>query len=346
MPVESKFPARMGDGYMVEMTRSELRADIEAATQEAARRARCAPLTQDEQEHLLDIYASRAAFTAVDVGDQVVLSCDGGGSKMTGSDLQDLLESEQRLGQDILELWHIEYSYKAIKTILPFQQQMMQNVQLMLTAPVQYGAQPNLAFYSKPDGPAENWFELLPRGEIAGARAAIEDAMEHATKDFVFVGEGMMEAGADGMDFDTTGGAGDADLYSTLRAVRHLRERFPEAGIEVGLAGEFVIGVHGGLEWAGRRLAGLWPAGQLEVCQDAGATIFGPAVNIRTTKSCAWNAAYSLTAIKPCMGLARIPVHPNVGQGVCGVPVNGYPGEDASSRAAKAHVEILRCDGL
>ena len=72
---------------------------------------------------------------------------------MTGTDLQDLLESEQRLGQDILELWHIEYSYKAIKTILPFQQQVMQNVQLMLTAPVQYGAQPNLAFYSKPDGP-------------------------------------------------------------------------------------------------------------------------------------------------------------------------------------------------
>ena len=53
----------------------------------------------------------------------------------------------------------------------------MQNAQLMLTAPIQYGAQPNLAFYSKPDGPAENWFELLPRGDIAGARAAIDEAM-------------------------------------------------------------------------------------------------------------------------------------------------------------------------
>jgi dimethylamine--corrinoid protein Co-methyltransferase len=346
MPVEAKVPTRMGDGFMVEMTRSELRADIEAATDEAARKAKAPPLTADEQAHLLDIYASPAAFTAVDIGDQVVLSCDGGGSKMTGTDLQDLLESEQRLGQDLLELWHIEYSYKAIKTILPFQQQLMQNAQLMLTAPIQYGAQPNLAFYSKPDGPADNWFELLPRGDIAGARAAIEEAMEHATKDFVYVGEGMLDAGADGMDFDTTGGAGDADLYSTLRAVKHLRAKYPEAGIEVGTAGEFVIGVHGELEWEGRRLAGLWPKGQLEVCQDAGATIFGPAVNIRTTKSCAWNTAYSLTVIKPCMEAARIPVHVNVGQGVCGVPVNGYPGEDASSRAAKAHVEILRCDGL
>ena len=346
MSVEPRIPARMGDGFMVELTRSELRTDVEEATREAARKAKCEPLTPAEQEHLLDIYASRAAFTAVDIGDQVVLSCDGGGSKMTGTDIQDLLESEQRLGQDILELWHIEYSYKAIKTILPFQQQIMQNAQLMLTAPIQYGAQPNLAFYSKPDGPAENWFELLPQGRIAEGKAAIEEAMEHATKDFIYVGEGMIEAGADGMDFDTTGGAGDADFLSTLRAVKHLREKFPEAGIELGMAGEFVIGVHGELEWEGRRLAGMWPKDQLAVCQDAGVTVFGPAVNIRTSKSCVWNASYSLTVMKPCMAEARIPVHPNVGQGVCGVPVNGYPGEDAASRAAKAHVEILRCDGL
>ena len=115
--METRIPTRMGDGYMVEMTPSELRADIEAATEEAARKAGCAPLAQDELDHLLDIYASRAAFTAVDIGDQVVLSCDGGGSKMTGTDLLDLLESEQRLGQDILELRHLEYSYKAIKTM-------------------------------------------------------------------------------------------------------------------------------------------------------------------------------------------------------------------------------------
>ena len=344
--METRIPTRMGDGFMVRMTRSELRADIENATSEAARKANVPVLTAGEQEHLLDIYASRTAFSAVDIGDQVVLSCDGGGSKMTGNDLQDLLESEQRLGQDILELWHIEYSYKAIKTILPFQQQLMQNAQLMLTAPIQYGAQPNLAFYSKPDGPAENWFELLPRGDIAGARAALDEAMDYATKDFIHVGEGMLEAGADGMDFDTTGGAGDADFLSTLRAVKHLRAKYPEAGVEVGMAGEFVIGVHGELEWEGRRLAGLWPREQLEVCQDAGVTIFGPAVNIRTGKSCCWNTAYALTLIKPCMDVARIPVHPNVGEGVVGVPVNGYPPEDAASRAARACVDILRCDGL
>ena len=192
----------------------------------------------------------------------------------------------------------------------------------------------------------ENWFELLPLGKIAAARAAIEEAMDYATKDFIYVGEGMLDAGADGMDFDTTGGAGDADFLSTLHAVEHLRGKYPDAGIEVGMAGEFVIGVHGELAHHGRRLAGLWPKGQLEVCQEAGVTLFGPAVNIRTGKSCAWNTAYSLTVIKPCMAIAQIPVHPNVGEGVCGVPVNGYPPEDAVSRAAKAHVDVLRCDGL
>ena len=85
---------------------------------------------------------------------------------------------------------------------------------------------------------------------------------------------------------------------------------------------------------------------EVDVCQDAGVTLFGPAVNIRTGKSCCWNTAYSLTVIKSCMEVARIPVHPNVGEGVCGVPVNGYPPEDAASRAARAFVDILRCDGL
>ena len=125
----------------------------------------------------------------------------------------------------------------------------MQNVQLMLTARVQYGAQPNLAFYGKSAGRAENWFEMLSLGDIAGAHAAIGEAMDYATKAFIYVGEGILDAGADGMDFDTTGDAGDADFFSTLRAVKHVREKYPEAGIELVMAGEFVIGVHCELEW-------------------------------------------------------------------------------------------------
>jgi dimethylamine---corrinoid protein Co-methyltransferase len=341
-----KVPTRMGDGSFVELTADELKGEIEDGVAQAVRRAKVAPLTDSEQGHVLEIYASPASFRAVDIGDQVVLSCDGGGSKLTGTAIQDLLECEQRFGHDILELWHIEYSYKAIKTILAFEQQTMQNAQLQLTAPVQYGAQPNLGLYSKPDGPCANWFDLMTSGQIEPAREAMTEAIDYALKDFLYVGEGMIEAGADGLDFDTTGGSGDADLLSTLRAVEILRERHPEIGIEVGMAGESVLGLHGQLEFRGHRLAGMWPRGQLEVCQEAGATVFGPAVNINTGKSCAWNTARALTLIKPCMDVAKIPVHVNVGQGVCGVPVNGYCPEDATSRAATAFVEILKVDGL
>ena len=167
---------------------------------------------------------------------------------MTGTDLLDLLESEQRLGQDILELWHIEYSYKAIKTILPFQKQVMQNCQLMMTAPVQYGAPPDLAFYRKPDGPAENWFELLPRGDIAGARAAIDEAMEHADQGLHLRGRGHAGRRRRRHGLRHHRRRRRRRLLQHAARRQHLREKYPDVGIEVGMAGEFVIGVHGELE--------------------------------------------------------------------------------------------------
>ena len=39
----------------------------------------------------------------------------------------------------------------------------------------------------------------------------------------VRIGEAMWEAGADGMNFDTSGAAGDADFLAVLKAVRRLR---------------------------------------------------------------------------------------------------------------------------
>jgi dimethylamine---corrinoid protein Co-methyltransferase len=343
---EARIPTRMGDGSLTEMTRGELRGDVEAATQLAARKAKVAPLDQDALDHVLDIYASAARFTAVDIGDEVCLSSDGGGSRFVGTPVQDMIECEQRLGHDCVELWHIEYSYKAIKTILAYEQQQMQHAQQQLIAPAQYGAMPNLGFYSQPDGPAPNWFELLPQGRIDEARAAVEEAVAYAQEDFFFVCDGLLEVGADGVDFDTTGASGDADFLATLTATRRLREKYPEAGIEIGMAGEFVLGVHGGLEFDGERLAGMWPLAQLRAVEKAGGHIFGPCVNINTTKSCAWNTTYALTLIKPAADAATIPVHVNAGQGVCGVPINGYPGCDATSRAAKSFVEVLRIDGL
>jgi len=114
----------------------------------------------------------------------------------------------------------------------------------------------------------------------------------------------------------------------------------------VGMSGELVLGTHGQLEYRGTRLAGLRPAGQLEVVQQAGGTVFGPAVNVNTSRTVAWNSARALTFMKPCMAVARIPVHANVGMGVGGVPMNAFAPVDAISRCSRACVDILRLDGL
>ncbi len=222
----------------------------------------------------------------------------------------------------------------------------MKTCQLNLVAPCQYGAMPDLGRYSRPDGPVPNWSELMPLGRIAEARAAQEEAIEMAFHDMVFVAEGMAEAGADGMDFDTAGAAGDGDFLATLRAVAEIRRRHPDLSVEVGMASEFVLGMHGELEYEGMRLAGMWPHDQVKAAAAAGATIYGPAVNVNTRKSVAWNVARAITIVKKCCEEATIPVHMNVGMGVGGVPMTPYPPIDAVSRVSRALVDLLRLDGL
>jgi len=343
--MEQKITTRMGDGSLVEMTRSEIKADLEAGTQLAAKKAKAPELTQDELDHLLDIYASSARFTAVDIGDEVVLSNDGTGTKYTGSVGMDLQVYEQVVGVDIVELWQTDYSYKAVKTNVHHEAQWMKMAQMLLTNPVQYGAMPDLGRYSAPDGPYPNWSELLPLGKIDEARRSQEEAAAALVHDIEFVADHLVAAGADGIDMDTTGAAGDCDFLAALEACETLRAKYPDLGIEIGMAGEFVIGMHGQVTHHGQRLAGLWPKAQLELVQKAGASIFGPCVNINTGKSTAWNIARAITIIKPCTEIAEIPIHVNVGMGVGAVPTCAYPPADATSRASRAFVEILKIDG-
>lgn len=336
----------MGDGSLVEMTGSELRADIEEASEQAARKAKVPPLTGEEIGHLLEIYASSSRFTGVDIGKEVVLTVDGSGTHTFATRLQDLQIYEQMFCTDVVELCHPDYSYKAVRTIVPYEAQTMHDVQFALTAPVQYGAMPNLGLYSKPDGPCENWSELLPLGRIEEARAAQEEAVELAASDMIHIADALVEGGADGIDFDTAGAAGDGDFLATLRAVQAIRAKHSDLGIQVGMAGEFVLGVHGALTYQGKRLAGLWPRDQMRLATEAGATIFGPAINANTGKSAAWNMARAITLVKPCVEEAEIPIHMNVGMGVGGVPMAYYPPLDAVSRASRASVELLHVDGL
>ena len=338
--------SRSGDGSRMELSRDEIRGELEEGTRSAAERAKVPALTADELDHLLDICASRTRFTGVEIGDEVVLTYDGTGGQLIGSRLDDLRTFEQYIGADSVELYHMDYSFKAVKTVLPSEQQSLQNAQCLLTVPLQYGAMPDLGRYSRPDGPVANWSELLPQGQIEAARTAQVQAVELAVPDMVTVADGVWEAGADGIDLDTAGAAGDADFLAALHAVKEIRARHPDMGIELGMANEFVLGMHGELEWGGVRLAGLWPREQMKLAAQAGATIFGPAVNVTTSRSLPWNIARALTLVKPCVDAATIPIHMNVGMGVGGVPMAVRPPADAVSRVARACVEILRIDGL
>jgi dimethylamine--corrinoid protein Co-methyltransferase len=346
MTEERRIATRMGDGTIAQMTPSELRADIEAGSALAAKRAKVPLLSADEQEHLLEIYASPARFVGVDIGDEVILSCDGTGMKTHATRQQDMQSFEQWMGADLVELCVGDYSLKVVRTILPYEAQCLHDAQLQMVVPMQYGVMPNLGLYAKPDGPFANWSELLPLGRIDEARAAEEEAIDMAVDDMVKLGDAMWEAGADGLDWDTTGASGDPEFAAALRATEILRAKYPDMGVELGMAGEFVLGMHGTLEYDGVRLAGLWPHEQMLLAQKAGATMFGPVVNINTGKSCAWNMSRAVTLIKPCMADAQIPVHPNVGMGVGGVPMFVHPIVDAVCRASKSFVELLHVDGL
>jgi len=354
----AKLLQRFGDGYLHEMTESELKKDIEEATIDAADRAKVPPLSEDEMKHLFDIYSSPRRFVSVEPGNEVVLSHDGGTIKLNvgvsggaghGLDIGRRLCTEiyeRLLGSDTMDFGHVDYSFKPIKNILADEQQDMEQTLLATIIPIYYGAMPNLGAYTQPDGPFPNPTELLNKGKIKESRAACEEIVEAATKDMVYIACGMYEAGADGINFDTTAAFGDVDFLAALQAVDILRAKYPDMFIEMGMAGEFILGIHGELTYDGVRLAGLYPHQQVKLAAKAGVTIYGPVVNTNTHRSCAWNVARLVTMSKACMENAEIPVHPNMGMGVGGSPLTDIIASDAVSRGSTAVVEIARVDGL
>jgi dimethylamine--corrinoid protein Co-methyltransferase len=205
---------------------------------------------------------------------------------------------------------------------------------------------PNLGLYSQPDGPFPNPAELLPQGRITEAQKSYEESVQHAVRDIVYVSSSLHEAGADAIILDTVGAAGDADYLAALKATEELREKYPGICVELGMAGEFVLGMHGEMNFDGKRLAGMYPHEQVKVAQKAGVTIFGPVVNTNTNESSPWNLSRAVTYMKACCEAADIPVHVNMGMGVGAMTVHDHPPLDVASRASKAMVEICRLDGL
>ncbi|CEO88978.1 Dimethylamine methyltransferase MtbB3 (fragment) [Syntrophaceticus schinkii] len=346
-----KVFTRMGDGSAVWLSKEEVRHELEEGANDAADRGKIPSLTQEELDNLFDICTRPEKIVSVDRGNEVIVTFDAGTLKMVRIGVpvhrsQSIHIHERALGSDTMELAHIDYSYKAIKPIVHEEMYDMEQAQLATIIPLFYGAMPNVGLYTQPDGPVPNWSELLPLGKIAEAQAAQEDAVTHAEKDMVYVGSNLYEAGADGINFDTTGASGDADFLATLRAIRALKEKYPELPIEMGMSGEFVLGMHGELYFDDVRLAGLYPHDQVKVAEKAGVTIFGAVVNTNSSKSFPWNIARAVTFVKACTEAAIIPVHVNVGMGVGAIPVFDTPPPDVVSRASKALVEIGKADGL
>jgi len=346
-----KYLTRMGDGFRVEMTDGEIRKDVEEGVRDAARRAQISSLSEDEINYLVDLFERPDNAVGVEKGNEVVLSYDSGTTKfkranVSVSKIQSLQIYERMLGSDTLELAHIDYSFKAVKPIVVFEQPILEQALLITIPPLFYGAMPNLGLYSQPDGPCPNPADLLPQGKIAEARTSYEESVEYAIKDMVYVASEMYESGADGINFDTTAAAGDAEFLATLRAIEFLKRKYPEMCIMMGMAGEFILGMHGEVQYNGVRLAGLYPHKQLELAEQAGVTIFGPTTNITTNKSLPWNIARAVTFARACADQAHIPCHGCMGMGVGGVPLTLSPPIDALTRASKAMVEVGRMDGL
>jgi dimethylamine--corrinoid protein Co-methyltransferase len=343
--------SRLGDGSPIEMTEGELRRDLEEGTADAADRGKIPPLAQEELDHLFDIFSSPMRFVSVDRGKEVILSYDASTLKIRRAGIavnriQAVQIYEKLLGADSVDFGHVDYSYKAVKPIVGMEQPVLEQALLVTHVPVFYGAMPNLGMYSQPDGPFPNPAELLPEGKIDEARSSYEGAVEAATDDIAFVGSAMYDSGADGINLDTTGAAGDPDFLAALKAIEALRKKHPGVPIELGMAGEFILGMHGELTYEDERLAGMYPHKQVKMAEKAGATIFGPVVNTNTSRSCPWDLARAITFFKACCAVAEIPIHVNMGMGVGAVTVNDHPPIDIVSRASKAVVEICRLDGL
>jgi dimethylamine---corrinoid protein Co-methyltransferase len=348
---------RMGDGERISMDVAELREELKKGTYDASDRGGVPELTAEEQDELCGIFCEPGRVVSVPRGDELIVTDDGiaenlqgseadGGSGVPLSALSSLLCYERSTGADTASSGSEDYSFKPVKSIIDWVTMNYYTSSQSVTIPYFYGAQPNLGLYYQPDGPFPNPSDLMPRGKIAEARKAQEDAAEALLSDMVFVGQNLYKVGCEGINFDTAGSTGDAEFMATLQAVRQLKESCPRMALIVGMASEFVLGMHGEVSFDGERLAGMFPHKQVKIVEKAGADIFGVAVNVNSSQSVPWNLSRAVTFVKETVNAADIPVHPNVGMGVCGVPMMIETPIDCVTRVSKALALIGKADGL
>lgn len=352
-----EFYTRMGDGKRVTMKKEAIYEDIRAGVADAVDMGGVTELTENQIDALYDIIATKNRIVGVEPGHEVILTYDIGQLDFTGDNgnsgngvdvgrLESALLHERALGADTFELAHADYSIKPVKPVISNEMQTMEEIQNEIVIPYFYGAMPNVGLYYAPDGPYGNPADLMREFMIEEAMEAAEKAAEHVARDIEYVATRIMKAGGDGFNFDTTGSAGDADCVGTLKGVQALRRECPNAYINVGMAGESVMGIHGSIEFEGDIVAGTYPHQQVKFAEKAGANVFGAVVNTNTSKSLAWNLGRGIAFVQECVKVANIPVSVNLGMGVGGIPMHETPPLDAVSRCNKAMVEIAGVDGV
>ncbi len=343
---------RLGDGSGTWMSKEAIKEDVLAGMADAVDKGKAHPLAGTDIDYLVDILTMAEKNVSVERGNEGICTFDAGTLKMTvraGLPVDRgtaCLVHERAICSDTMELCNTDYSYKALKNIIQEEAMAMEQAQLECIIPILYGAMPNLGLYTKPDGPYENWAELLPNGKIQEALEAQEQAAEQSKRDMIFIGTIMAEAGACGLQFDTVGASGDADALAAFEAASVLSKKYPDLAITMGMANEFHLGMHGRLKFQGERLAGQYPAKQVKTAEAAGAGSFGLVVNTNSSRSLAWNLSRSVTYTKDAVRVAEIPVLVNAGMGVGGIPLTNTSPTDATTRVAKAHLEIGKADGL
>ena len=77
-----RYRTRMGDGSFVELSESELKAELEQGTNDAADRGKIPPLPPEELQYLFNLYSFPSKFMSVEMGKEVVLSYDAATLKL------------------------------------------------------------------------------------------------------------------------------------------------------------------------------------------------------------------------------------------------------------------------
>jgi len=320
--------------------------------EDAVTKGKAQPLGENEIDYLIDILTAPEKNLSVERGYEGIHTFDAGTLKLPIRSAipvdrsTTLLIHERILCSDTMEMCYTDYSYKAIKNIAAEEAMQMEHAQMNCIIPVFYGAMPNLGLYTKPDGPNDNWAELLPNGQIKEALEAQENAAKQCAADMIYIGSALAEAGACGIQFDTAGASGDADALAALNASKKLTEKYPDLSITMGMANEFNLGMHGRLKFEGDRLAGQYPAQQVKTAEKAGVHSYGCVVNSNSSRSFPWNLARALTYVKEATRVADIPVLVNAGMGVGGIPLTNTSPTDATTRVAKTMLELGKADGL